>query len=266
MHDRQQPYPIEVLFEDHVTLSDGRSKPHPVLLQLTSETLIIRRLKTSQVSSINNRNYPTITPRHVILKRHPTTQSFGFSIKGGSDTGKKNNPYSIACSHLFLLLLPLTGFPVLISRVVYNNAHLLHVGDAILAIDNETTSNLTHDQVIKKLRDVSGEQVHLIVQFMNDMAPYLHSTTSTARSSISTGMTVPQTSFTLPTPSSVRIRRQQNRMSAEYPSGYHRPGKQQQRLSLMLSDQQKVRQHSFSESERVSLFAHGHFLPVLPSS
>ena len=90
MHDRQQPYPIEVLFEDHVTLSDGRSKPHPVLLQLTSETLIIRRLKTSQVSSINHRNFPTITPRHVLLKRHPTTHSFGFSIKGGSDTGKEN--------------------------------------------------------------------------------------------------------------------------------------------------------------------------------
>lgn len=77
---------------------------------------------------------------------------------------------------------------------------------------------------------------------MNNMASYLHSTTSTARSSISTTFIPPlqTTSFTLPTPSSVRIRRQQNRMSAEYPSGYHRSGKQQQRLSLMLSDQQKV--------------------------
>lgn len=242
MHDRQQPYPIEVLFEDHVTLSDGRSKPHPVLLQLTSETLIIRRLKTSQVSSINNRNFPTITPRHVLLKRHPTTKSFGFSIKGGSDTGKEKKKHSTFTPYLFFSFFVSTGFPILISRVIYSNAHLLHVGDAILAINNENISQLTHDQVIKKLRDTSGEQVHLIVQFMNEMAPYLRSTTSTVRSSISTGMPiVPQTSFTLPTPSSVRIRRQQNRMSAEYPSGYHRPGKQQQRLSLMLSDQQKVR-------------------------
>ena len=91
MHDRQQPYPIEVLFEDYVTLSDGRSKPHPVLLQLTSETLIIRHLKSSQVSSIPHRNFQNKTPRHVILKRHPTTHSFGFSIKGGSDTGNKEN-------------------------------------------------------------------------------------------------------------------------------------------------------------------------------
>jgi hypothetical protein len=140
------------------------------------------------------------------------------------------------------IFFSLTGFPVLISRVVYTNAHLLHVGDAILSINNENISNLTHDEVINKLRAASGDQVNLTVQYMNNMAPYLRSTTSTARSSLSTIIPpVQTTSFTLPTPSSVRIRRQQNRMSAEYPSGYHRPGKQQQRLSLMLSDQQKVR-------------------------
>jgi hypothetical protein len=73
------------------------------------------------------------------------------------------------------------------------------------------------------------------------MAPYLRSTTSTARSSISNVIpALVQTSMTLPPPASARIRRHQNRMSAEYPSGYHRPGKQQHRLSLMLSDQQKV--------------------------
>ena len=77
---------------------------------------------------------------------------------------------------------------------------------------------------------------------MNNMAPYLRSTNSTARSSLSVGVApLAQTSFTLPTPMTSRIRRTHNRMSAEYPSGYHRPGKQQQRLSLMLSDQQKVR-------------------------
>ncbi|CAF3088825.1 unnamed protein product [Rotaria socialis] len=217
MHDRHQSYPIEVLFEDHVTLSDGRSKPHLVLLQLTSETLIIRRLKITQVSSINDKQVQTIIPRNVTLKRHPTTHSFGFSIKGGSDT----------------------GFPVLISRVVYTNAHLLHVGDAILSINNENISTLTHDEVIQKLRDTSGDQVNLIVKYMNDMAPYLSSASATARSSFSSLMPMTQTSYTLPTSHSVRLRRQQNRMSAEYPSRYHRPGKQQQRLSLMLSDERK---------------------------
>jgi hypothetical protein len=93
---------------------------------------------------------------------------------------------------------------------------------------------------MNKLRDVPDDQVTLTVKYMNDMAPYLRSTNATARSSLSSVIPIPQTSFTLPTSSSVRIRRQQNRMSAEYPSGYHRPGKQQQRLSLMLSDQQQV--------------------------
>ena len=141
----------------------------------------------------------------------------------------------------------MTGFPVLISRVVYANAHLLHVGDAILSINNEDISNLTHDQVMTTLRDISGDQVNLTVKYMNNMAPYLHSTSTTARSSLLSVVPTVQTSFTLPTSSSVRMRRQQNRMSAEYPSRYHhRPGKQLQRLSLMLSDHQQVRMLTMS--------------------
>jgi len=231
MHDRHHPSPNEILYQDRVTLNDGRSPPHLILLQLTSETLVIRRLKLRQVSSNPSRDSQTIAPRRITLKRHPITHSLGFSIKGGCDT----------------------GFPVLVSRVVYGNSHLLHVGDAILSINSESISHLTHDQVISQLRDASGDQVTLTVQYMSDMAPYLSSTTSTVRSSQSAGgpvamatpvisppLTVP-TSFTLPTSSSIRVRRRQqkNRMSAEYPSGYHRPSKQQQRLSLMLSHQEK---------------------------
>lgn len=118
----------------------------------------------------------------------------------------------------------------------------MRIGDAILSINDETISNLTHDQVIKKLREVTGDQVTLKVQFLDDMAPYLHSASGTTRSSTTSIVAPAPTSFTLPTSSSIRIRRrqQQNRMSAEYPSGYHRPSKQQQRLSVMLSNQQKV--------------------------
>ena len=85
------------------------------------------------------------------------------------------------------------------------------------------------------------------------MAPYLRSTTSTVRSTqLPTNEIMFPTSFTLPTSSSssaaaIRVRRRQqyNRMSAEYPSGYHHPSKQQQRLSLMLSHQEKVRRGIF---------------------
>ena len=254
MHDRHRPCPSEVLFEDHVTRSDGRSQPHLVLLQLTSETLVVRRLKASQVSSSERRDGQTMAPRHITLKRHPVTHSLGFSIKGGCDTGKRPD----RCV-LFTSLLFVAGFPVLISRVVYANSHLLHVGDAILSINNEAISHLTHDQVMSKLSETShDEPVTLTVRYMNDMAPYLHSTTGTARSSLSASMPAPApTSFTLPTSAAIRVRRKQNRMSAEYPSGYHRASKQprQQRLSLMLSNQEKVSRLNLTSIQPSGVFS-----------
>jgi hypothetical protein len=81
MHDHQRLYPPEIIFEDQVTLSDGRSKPYRILLQLTSESLIIRPVNSTEVSSV---------PRNVEIERHPTTHSLGFAMKGGSDTGKWN--------------------------------------------------------------------------------------------------------------------------------------------------------------------------------
>ncbi len=76
--DYQKSPPMEILYEDQVTLSDGSSKPYLVLLQLTSESLIIRPTNTTKVS----------LPRNVLIERDSITRSFGFSIKGGEDTGK----------------------------------------------------------------------------------------------------------------------------------------------------------------------------------
>ncbi|CAF3896632.1 unnamed protein product, partial [Rotaria sp. Silwood1] len=84
MHDLQRSHPNEIIFEDQVTLSDGRSKPYLVLLQLTSESLIIRPQNTIHISSLNNKD--VTIPRNVTIERHPITHSFGFSIKGGCDT------------------------------------------------------------------------------------------------------------------------------------------------------------------------------------
>ncbi len=124
----------------------------------------------------------------------------------------------------------LTGFPVLISRVLDINTHLLHIGDAILAINDEDISNLTHDQVITKLRDISGDQVHLTIQYMNNMATYLHLTSPKLQPSISitsNSMILPRKSY-------------QNRWSAEYPFESRRNIKQKH-LSLTMTDQQQVR-------------------------
>lgn len=79
MCDYPKSSSIETLFQDQVLLSNGQSKPSLVLLQLTSESLIIQSINTSKISSIRN----------ITIKRDPNTNSLGFSIKGGKDTGKK---------------------------------------------------------------------------------------------------------------------------------------------------------------------------------
>ncbi|CAF4328231.1 unnamed protein product [Rotaria sp. Silwood2] len=208
MHDIQQSHPTEIHFEDQVTLSDGRSKPYLVLLQLTSESLIIRRQNPTEILSLNNED--VIVPRNVTIERHPQTCSFGFSIKGGCDT----------------------GFPVLISRVSDVNALLLNIGDAILNINNEDISDLTHDQVITKLRNISDNQVNLTVKYMNNMATYLFLTSSTSTASVQNCLKLRQLSST-------KIRRNQKYTSKEHSSEYHDHTKQQC-LQLTVSHQQKV--------------------------
>ena len=72
IRQRTRSFPLdrmEILFEDRLLLAESQSE---VLLQLTSNALTIRH-----------------RVRHVTIERHPRTRSFGFSIKGGHDTGKR---------------------------------------------------------------------------------------------------------------------------------------------------------------------------------
>jgi hypothetical protein len=134
------------------------------------------------------------------------------------------------------LLFFLSGFPIFISRLLDTNAHLLHIGDAILNINNEDITDLTHDQVINKLRDASGDRVNLTVKYMNNIAAYLHLTEPKFRSSVP----VVQSSLTIRRRCLTKNTQDQKRRSAEYPSEYQNHTKQQ-RWSLIGSDQQKVR-------------------------
>lgn len=88
MYDFIRSHPVDVLFEDQVTLSDGRSKPYPVLLQLTAESLIIRTQNITPILPLDKEDIQRVKLRHVTIKRHPITHTFGFSIKGGNETGK----------------------------------------------------------------------------------------------------------------------------------------------------------------------------------
>ncbi|CAF0991416.1 unnamed protein product [Adineta ricciae] len=210
MDDQQHTYPVEILFEEQITLSDGYSKPHSVLLQLTSESLIIQPVATIPKLPLNKQDVQTTTIRTVTISRHPVTRSLGFWIKGGSDT----------------------GFPILISRVLDGSADLLNIGDAILSINDEDITNSTHDQVINQLHDTPGGQVTLTVKYMKEMATYLHLTTEKSRPSVL------HSSLTLPRRYLIRDTQEQKRLSAEYPLEY-RDDTNRQRWSLLLPDQSK---------------------------
>ncbi|UJR08251.1 hypothetical protein I4U23_012524 [Adineta vaga] len=215
MNDQQQVYPVEILFEEQVILSDGYAKPYPVLLQLTSESLIIQPSNTIPLLPLNNQNDQIVTPRQVTILRHPITRSLGFWIKGGFDT----------------------GFPILISRVLDSSANSLNIGDTILSINNEDVSSLNHDQVINKLRDTPGNQITLTVKYMKEMATYLQLSTKKSRPT-STSLVI-HNSLTLPRKYLIQDKKQeQKRMSAEYPLEY-RDDTKHQRWSLLMPDQVK---------------------------
>lgn len=77
-------YPAEILFhDDQLIYNDGRSTVAQVRLELTSKSLILRRIRDVHISTEFNEH----RRRFVTLARDPKTKSFGFSIKGGSDTG-----------------------------------------------------------------------------------------------------------------------------------------------------------------------------------
>jgi hypothetical protein len=75
---------MEILFEDQLILKDHQANLSPVRLQLTSQLLIVRRFHSTRRSPVECHS----TIRQVLLERHQQTGSFGFSIKGGRDTGE----------------------------------------------------------------------------------------------------------------------------------------------------------------------------------
>lgn len=105
-----------------------------------------------------------------------------------------------------------------------------------MSINNDDISNLNHDQVIKILRDLSDDHVHLTVQYMKNMATYLHLTSQKFRPSES----IIQNCLTIQGFFSNRNRRDQRCKSAIYPSEYQDPTKQLHTLPTMINEQ-KVR-------------------------
>lgn len=76
------------------------------------------------------------------------------------------------------------GIPVLISSVTSSLSDLLHVGDAILSINNEDVTQSTHENVLQRLRDRTIDRLVLTVVYFTELVPYLYITRAKTRSSL----------------------------------------------------------------------------------
>ncbi|XP_064652609.1 gamma-2-syntrophin-like isoform X2 [Lineus longissimus] len=138
-----------------VLLTDGKTKPQPVRLQLTEETLTIQKEELVYVhSASDDLDNSGITRERVITIRRERVGGLGLSIKGGQE------------HHL----------PILISRIFKDQAAdrngKLFVGDAIIKVNNVSVEKTTHDVAVQALKE-AGEEVALTVKHFRPASLFL---------------------------------------------------------------------------------------------
>lgn len=140
-----------------VLLSDGKGHGKPARLILTKEVLTIQMPvgeddsgTAGLIDSIDG------SIRTVIIEKGK--EGLGLSIKGGGEAGGGNQ-----------------AAPIVISKVIPGlpaaQTGQLFVGDKILEVNGASVYGLTHEEVVKLLRDVTGATVTLVVQQEAQMAP-----------------------------------------------------------------------------------------------
>lgn len=142
-----------------VLLSDGKGHGKPARLILTKEVLTIQMptgeeeipaSATGLIDSIDG------SVRTVTVEKGK--EGLGLSIKGGAESGANGS-----------------AAPVVISKVIPGlpaaQTGQLFVGDKILEVNGSSVYGLSHEEVVKLLRDASGANVILVVQQEAQMAP-----------------------------------------------------------------------------------------------
>lgn len=147
-----------------VLLSDGKGHGKPARLILTKEILTIQ-MPSSEDEIIGGGTVGggTVDPidgsiRMVTVEKGK--EGLGLSIKGGAEGGGSVNQNTAA--------------PVVISKVIPGlpaaQTGQLFVGDKILEVNGSSVYGLSHEDVVKLLRDAPGANVVLVVQ-QSTMAP-----------------------------------------------------------------------------------------------
>ncbi|KAK8744780.1 hypothetical protein OTU49_000613, partial [Cherax quadricarinatus] len=137
-----------------VSVSDGKSKPQPMKLILTSDSLVLQREQLVISTKNLEANGPDARIRRVKVVRQRNS-GLGLSIKGGSEH----------------------KLPILISRIFKDQAAdltgKLFVGDAILKVNNQSLLRCTHDEAVSELRQ-AGDEVLLTVRHYKAATPFLN--------------------------------------------------------------------------------------------
>ncbi|XP_021361792.1 gamma-1-syntrophin-like [Mizuhopecten yessoensis] len=137
-----------------VTLNDGKTRPQPIKLQLSSDTLTLLKEELVPVYQEENANELINKVREVVIQKHEKT-GLGISLKGGAEN----------------------RLPVLVSKLVPGQAAALtgglYVGDAILKVNGEPCDRASHDEVISLLKS-AGSEVTLVVKHFKPAAVFLN--------------------------------------------------------------------------------------------
>ncbi|KAJ6640624.1 Gamma-1-syntrophin [Pseudolycoriella hygida] len=135
-----------------VTVSDGKSQPELVRIQLTMELLILQRMDTSTPPPVFGP--PVETKERMVQITRQDVGGLGLSIKGGAEH----------------------KLPILISRIYKDQAAdvsgKLFVGDAIIKVNGEYITACPHDDAVNILRN-AGDIVVLTVKHYKAATPFL---------------------------------------------------------------------------------------------
>ncbi|XP_034945535.1 gamma-1-syntrophin [Chelonus insularis] len=134
-----------------VAVSDGKSKPIPMRLQLSMEVL---KLQREDLETTNHNKPPPDSKERMVQITRQKIGGLGLSIKGGAEH----------------------KLPVLISRIYKGQAAdqcgQLFVGDAIIKVNGEYITACNHDDAVNILRN-AGDIVVLTVKHYRAAKPFL---------------------------------------------------------------------------------------------
>ncbi|XP_071038537.1 gamma-1-syntrophin isoform X2 [Parasteatoda tepidariorum] len=126
-----------------VMVSDGKSRPQPMRLQLSNTMLVLQKEE--------------MVPERIVKVIRQEVGGLGLSIKGGAEN----------------------KLPILISRIFKDQAADqtgdLFVGDAILKVNDISLEHVNHDDAVNVLR-TAGDEVTLRVKHYKPALPFLAKT------------------------------------------------------------------------------------------